>query len=339
MPIEYSFILPTFNRANFLEKVIYSLASQDFNKENYEIIIVDDHSTDDTENTVKSLIEELPNKINYIKNLQNSWQWYSRHIGSINSNGKYLIQTEDDAIYPPNYLLEIDKEIKGRKETWGSIIVLPRRSYNFHEGIVPKITHFRREVVCKLTKEGKRKIIGGWIFPKNVYLQSGWYHSLKIWEDIDLVNKINRLWYSSIWIYSTFWRHCEPATIKKFFLRSYRSWYYYKEQKEILKINNPLWTKVFWSVMSGFIISLIIINTLLLRNPVLFTWEWLIITYLVLFTLTLLPNDVRGIYKQIYRSHHFRIILFIPIYLFAETQGIILGRVKRSFEEKQFFIY
>ena len=42
----FSIIIPTYNRANFLTKAINSVISQTF--ENWELIIVDDGSTDNT---------------------------------------------------------------------------------------------------------------------------------------------------------------------------------------------------------------------------------------------------------------------------------------------------
>jgi len=46
--IEVSIVIPTFNRRESLLKTLDSLFNQTFPQENFEIIIVDDGSTDDT---------------------------------------------------------------------------------------------------------------------------------------------------------------------------------------------------------------------------------------------------------------------------------------------------
>ena len=58
-----SILIPTYNRAKFLSKTIESALDQDYN--NYEIIILDDGSTDNTELVIKQYLENA--KIKYIK--------------------------------------------------------------------------------------------------------------------------------------------------------------------------------------------------------------------------------------------------------------------------------
>ena len=48
--IFFSVIIPTYNQATFLEKAINSVLKQSYN--NYEIIIIDNYSTDETQKIV-----------------------------------------------------------------------------------------------------------------------------------------------------------------------------------------------------------------------------------------------------------------------------------------------
>ena len=48
--MKYSIIVPVFNVENYLEKCLDSLVSQDY--DNYEIIIVNDGSTDDSQTII-----------------------------------------------------------------------------------------------------------------------------------------------------------------------------------------------------------------------------------------------------------------------------------------------
>ncbi len=52
--IQVSVIIPTYNRANIIKKVIERLSDQTYPSDKYEVIIVDDGSVDDTERIVRS---------------------------------------------------------------------------------------------------------------------------------------------------------------------------------------------------------------------------------------------------------------------------------------------
>lgn len=56
---------PTFNRAEFLPKVYYSLKNQEYKE--FEWVIVDDGSSDNTETVINSFIQDQAIVIHYIK--------------------------------------------------------------------------------------------------------------------------------------------------------------------------------------------------------------------------------------------------------------------------------
>jgi len=56
-----SVLVPAHNEAVVIERTVRSLAEQDYGKENYEIIVVNDGSTDGTGEIVEELMKEIPN--------------------------------------------------------------------------------------------------------------------------------------------------------------------------------------------------------------------------------------------------------------------------------------
>jgi glycosyltransferase involved in cell wall biosynthesis len=89
----FSIIIPTYNRSATISKTINSIASQQFR--DHEIIIVDDGSSDDTEDVIKS----LGNSVRYVAK-RNSGPSASRNFGAQVSNGRYLyfLDSDDNAI-------------------------------------------------------------------------------------------------------------------------------------------------------------------------------------------------------------------------------------------------
>ena len=82
----FSIIVPVYNtNESYLKSAIESVLNQTF--KDFELIIVDDAST---------VNYKIPENIKYIRNETNKGTLYSRKIGAINSNGKYIIYLDSD---------------------------------------------------------------------------------------------------------------------------------------------------------------------------------------------------------------------------------------------------
>jgi len=97
-----SVILPVFNGAKTLSNTLRSLINQTYN--NYELIICNDGSTDNSEEIINSF--KIKN-IKVIKNNVNKGLGYTLNklIKNINSNSKYIAMAEQDDYYYPDRLL------------------------------------------------------------------------------------------------------------------------------------------------------------------------------------------------------------------------------------------
>jgi len=90
----FSIIIPTYNNAHLINHTIDSVLDQTY--KNYEIIIVDDGSNDDTETIVANKIN-LFEAINYFRK-ENGGVSSARNLGVKNSKGKYLIFLDSDDV-------------------------------------------------------------------------------------------------------------------------------------------------------------------------------------------------------------------------------------------------
>ncbi|GIW65419.1 MAG: glycosyl transferase [Candidatus Parcubacteria bacterium] len=91
--IFFSIITPTYNRAYIINKAIESVLKQNFN--DWEMIIIDDASIDNTEEIVKKYIDNSA-KIKYLKLEKNAGPNVARNIGSEKANGEWLIFLDSD---------------------------------------------------------------------------------------------------------------------------------------------------------------------------------------------------------------------------------------------------
>lgn len=105
--IIFSIIIPTYNRAHMLPKTIESVINQTFS--DWELIIVDDGSTDNT----KVLIEEFIEKDARIKYIyqENAERSAARNNGIENASGEYICFLDSDDWYLENHLSRIYEEI------------------------------------------------------------------------------------------------------------------------------------------------------------------------------------------------------------------------------------
>lgn len=126
----FSIVIPTYNRASYIVRTINSILSQSY--QNFEIIIVDDGSTDNTGEIVNSVKTE---KIKYFK-ITNSERGAARNFGTLHSTGDYVTFLDSDDILLPNYFSNAAESILKYKNPpflhLGYEIVNPDDSLLFH---------------------------------------------------------------------------------------------------------------------------------------------------------------------------------------------------------------
>ncbi len=102
--VEASIIIPTYNRKSILEKCLEALFNQNYPKDKYEIILIDDGSTDGTEKMVSSL--SPPCQLRYIRSEKRVGPFISRNKGIEIVQGIYIIFVDSDVIVVPEFIQE-----------------------------------------------------------------------------------------------------------------------------------------------------------------------------------------------------------------------------------------
>jgi glycosyltransferase involved in cell wall biosynthesis len=96
----FSIIIPTYNRAHRIRRAIQSVLDQQYIS--WELIIIDDASTDNTEDVIQPYLSD--SRIRYIKNESNQERCVSRNTGIQAANGEYICFLDSDDYHLPHHL-------------------------------------------------------------------------------------------------------------------------------------------------------------------------------------------------------------------------------------------
>ena len=105
--IKYSFIVPVYNTEEYLKKCLDSLVNQTY--KDFEIIVVNDGSTDKSSNIISKYQKKYKNII--VIDKENEGLSMARNRGVQKSSGKYIIFVDSDDYVSNKLLEEVDKKI------------------------------------------------------------------------------------------------------------------------------------------------------------------------------------------------------------------------------------
>lgn len=100
-----SIIMPSFNTGRFIGETIKSVQRQTYS--NWELIIVDDCSTDNTDKIVGKFLADK--RIKYLKNEANKGAAISRNLAIREANGRWIAFLDSDDLWKP---LKLEKQIQ-----------------------------------------------------------------------------------------------------------------------------------------------------------------------------------------------------------------------------------
>ena len=109
--IVFSILLPTYNREKLIKRAINSVLKQTFPY--FELIVIDDASTDNTEKLIKSIKDK---RIVYLKHETNKGQNPAYNTGLRSARGEYIAFIDSDDEWLPTNLEEIYKKFQSDSE-------------------------------------------------------------------------------------------------------------------------------------------------------------------------------------------------------------------------------
>lgn len=104
-----SVIVPVYNVEKYLEKSLDSIIEAAI--DDMEILIINDGSTDNSEDIIKKYEKNYPELIRYIKK-KNGGLGSVRNVGLKEAKGKYIASIDSDDTINPNFFIEAEKYLK-----------------------------------------------------------------------------------------------------------------------------------------------------------------------------------------------------------------------------------
>lgn len=168
--IQISVIICTYDRKELLNSTLDSLGKQNFPLESFEVIIVDDGSSDGTEELCNSFKRTFLN-FKYVKS-RHSGLSHSRNIGIQHAQGNFILFTDDDCIVDKNWIKNFALN-HGNKDIISGAINFDSRNY---WSISHHISQFSNMLPRK--RSGKTKFLAG----ANMGIKKGVFETIK-WFD------------------------------------------------------------------------------------------------------------------------------------------------------------
>ena len=104
----FSIIIPTYNRAGLIAATLYSVQNQNFT--DFEVLVVDDGSKDNTAEVLLPFIADM--RFKYLPK-DNAERGAARNYGFDQAQGEYVIFLDSDDIFHPTHLATLHAAING----------------------------------------------------------------------------------------------------------------------------------------------------------------------------------------------------------------------------------
>lgn len=180
--ILFSIIIATYNRAHIIGKAIESIINQTYN--NWELIIVDDGSTDNTKEIVESYSD---NRISYFLK-KNEERSIARNYGIDKSKGDYISFLDDDDYYLAEFLYVFNNKIASIGET-ASVLMC----FEYHEKDSIKVKNIMSGNLLKPPLRllwTSQTSIRPFVFQRDVFRSERFKEECKFGQDFHLAIRI-----------------------------------------------------------------------------------------------------------------------------------------------------
>lgn len=218
----FSIIIPLYNRPAEIKELLDSLVQQAY--KHFEVVVVEDGSTEKSEDIVASFRDRLEVKY-FFK--ENSGPGLSRNYGAERASGDYFIFLDSDCIVPVEYLQEIENELSTSPvDAFGG----PDRAHESFTDQQKAINYSMTSILTTGGIRGKKKSMEKFHprsfnmgFSRRVFETTKGFSGMRFGEDIDMSIRIMEAGFQTRLFPAAYVYHKRRTSWKKFFKQIYNS--------------------------------------------------------------------------------------------------------------------
>ncbi len=176
-----SVIIPTYNRESILREAIESVLNQTYKQ--LELIVVDDCSTDSTEEVLESIEDE---RFKYVQHDENQGPNAARNTGLEHSSGDYISYLDSDAVLLPS---KIEKQVEAMKSSESDIGVVYCSGYSQQGNFVKKSLSegYSGDIYADLLAKDLKVVTSTMLIKRECFDRCGdWDQNLPSFNEYDL---------------------------------------------------------------------------------------------------------------------------------------------------------
>lgn len=293
-----SVIIPTKNNAESLDKCLSSLRKQNFR--NFEIIVVDGHSKDNT----KAVAKKYKAKFLY-ENF--GTRGGACNVGAEHAKGDILVFTDDDCTFPRDWLTKINNEFKKDREliVLGGNDIINRNATYFEEAL------YQLDLAKKLPKQIWKRLRGcNTAYRKEFFLEEKFNSKLRGIEETELHHRMMKKNFKMKFDPRIFVYHKRRKGFKALFLRFYTNG---KSKIQLVKLNRALLSLSDIVAPLAIIFSLAVL-VLSFFNSILLIWFLLAFFYFIFKSLFI-----------VFMTKNFKYFPILPLIIFVREFAFGLG--------------
>lgn len=241
--LKVSVVIPVHNTGVEVKQVASQIERQKYR--DFEILIVDDGSTDDTVKIAEQSAVGMGN-IRVIRT-KHGGAAHARNVGLQESKGDVVFFAEPDCVYDDSYLQKAVDKLDEEKNA--DAVCLTGAPLKIRSTIATECIDIENKLQHRLLSEGKIKPFYAWVFRRHALMSIGGFDErLFQGEDKDVFRRFEGAGHSVAWVPGVNWRHVRDQTTwelaKKWFVRG-RSRVLYSMKHRLLsdlgKRLLPLW--------------------------------------------------------------------------------------------------
>lgn len=212
-PPALSVVIPAYNQAPLLRRTLETLLRQDLATSQYEVIVVDDGSTDETAEVVRERAAREP-RVRLLRQETNRGRSAARNAGVQAAGGDIILFTDSDILVRPDFLarhLETHRQSRRPVLCRGPVVDIPDGRLPEHPAFVPPSPAYLTTANASLPRG---ELLAAGLFDENFRAYG--------WEDFDLGFRLQRRGLPRVYRREAIAYHILPASGEENFAEALR---------------------------------------------------------------------------------------------------------------------